>query len=700
MNTKLCTLSALLALAFDSYAQQVQTNALPEVTVKATADDNSGYRPKNSSAATKIDVPLRDVPQTVNTVTKQVMRDQNALSLQDALQNVAGLSFSLGDAQRDQVIIRGFSAITDQFIDGVRDDALYFRDLSNVERVEVLKGPASVLYGRGSAGGIVNRVTKKPSEDPVSEIGLTVGSEGQKRSEFDVGRNSADGTLLFRLTGAVEDSSSFRNQYFLERQALSPSLTYKPDAQTSFTAQFNYLHDRRLADQGIPSYRGRPADVPIATYYGAANGRDRAFVQSEVKDATFTLDHKFSEKLAWRSVLRTYDFDLDRNYTTISRVTQTANPTVTIAQAHRQRAERGLFWQNELTQKLQLAGMHHELLYGVEYSWQNKTDWQVTRNNAATYSLFNPVLANLSPIAANAVPNINAETRINTLATYVQDLISLTPQWKLLAGLRYERLSQDRDDRVAKSSLNRVDTPLSPRVGLVYQPDERTSLYAGYSRSFQPLADSFVFYGNSAQLEPTKTESKEVGIKYELNDKTSLTAALFEMTQNNIQVADPNRPGFAINVGQQRTRGVELSASGELAPHWNLIAGYAYMNGLIVQSSGLTSAGTPFQGNVSSLTPRHTFNLWLKRDLPDGYWVAAGARAESARFASSDNLTVLPGYAVINLGAGYVAEKFDVTLSLKNLLDRSYFISAHSAANDYNMPGEPRSLLVSTRYRF
>jgi catecholate siderophore receptor len=194
--------------------------------------------------------------------------------------------------------------------------------------------------------------------------------------------------------------------------------------------------------------------------------------------------------------------------------------------------------------------------------------------------------------------------------------------------------------------------------------------------------------------------NREVGAKVDIGAKASLTAALFDMSQTNMQVADPANPNFSIPVGKQRTQGLELTFIGEIAPRWEMISGYSYMNGKIEESTERTSAGTPFKGNTAALTPRHTLILWLKHKLDKNYYVAAGSRAESARYASPDNLTLLPGYGVINLGAGYTDRKVDVAFTLKNLLNRKYYVSAHSGANDYNMPGEPRSLLISARYRF
>jgi catecholate siderophore receptor len=586
-------------------------------------------------------------------------------------------------------------------VDGVRDDALYFRDLSNVERVEVLKGPASVLYGRGSAGGLVNRVTKKPLADPLVEAGVTVGSHGQRRGEFDVGAANDDRDALFRMTGAVEDSTGFRDRYFLRRQAVAPSATFKLRPGTTLTLQADYLHDKRLADQGVPSYHGRPVDVPVETYFGAANATQRAFVQSDVKSATATLDHRFAPNLALHTVLRAYDYALDRNYTSIGAIKDGANPTVTIGQSHRRRDEDGRYLQNELAHTLDWGTTNHQLLYGLELGRQNKSEVLRSRNNVATYDLFHPLLADLPVLPDSVAASADNRNRVDIAGLYAQDLMALTPEWKILAGVRYDHLKQDRDDRTAKNvDLHRVDDTWSPRLGAVFQPTGRVAAYASWNRSFQPISDAFTFRANSDTLKPTQTVNKEVGVKLDLSARSSLTAALFDMTQSNIQVADPANTNFSLPVGRQRTRGLELSFTGELAPGWDAIAGYANMRGTIEDSTERTSAGTPFAGNTAALTPRHTFNAWIKHRLHDGWWVAAGGRAESNRYASPDDLTPLPGYGVLQVGGGYDGRKVDVTVTVRNVLNRTYFVSAHGGANDYNMPGETRAVLVSARYRF
>ncbi|EAP73410.1 Ferrichrome-iron receptor [Ralstonia solanacearum UW551] len=688
---------AALADEATKAAPAVQAGTLPAATVTGTRSRTS-YDTPVATTATKIAAPLREIPQSVNVVPHAVIQDQGALSLNDTLRNVPGVSASLGDAQRDQVTIRGFSAINDQYVDGLRDDALYFRDLSNVDRVEVLKGPAAVLYGRGSSGGIINRVTKKPLATPLAEVGVVVGTEGQKRAEFDLNTSINDDAVRARLTGAVEDSGGFRNDYFLRRQAISPSFLLNLSPDTKLTLQFDYLHDTRIADQGVPSYRGRPVNVPIETRYGSASAGD-GNIETTVKSVTGTLDHRFNDQWSFHSVVRNYEYSLGRNnYTSVRSVNDGPVPTVTLNVNQRNRSDRGTVWQNELTQQAETFGIRHTLLYGIELGYQDKSDRVAALSQNFTYNLFNPVPVVLPTVPGNAAPSNYGLTHNETYAVYAQDLVKFSPQWTVLAGLRYEILKQSRDDLTPKNQdLSRTDKPVSPRLGIVYHPVEPLSLYASYSRSFQPLADSFTYYTNSSALAPQSTTNYEIGAKYDVSASASVSAALFDMKQTNLTSVDPATQ-LAVPIGTQRTRGLELAFSGEVAKTWSVIASYAYLNGVLTNPFD-KSNGVAVTGNQPSLTPRHSGSLWVKHDLPNGFYVAGGIHAEGARFASQYNLTTLPGYMTVDLGAGYRSKHVDVTLNLQNLFNRAYYVSAHGGAENYNLPGAPRMALLGVRYK-
>ncbi|MDE2417215.1 MAG: TonB-dependent receptor plug domain-containing protein [Burkholderiales bacterium] len=356
--------------------------SLGEIRISGSREAAPTYNPLTAVSATKIEAPLRDIPQTVNVVPQAILRDQAAHSMQDVLKTVPGVGLSTGDGQRDQVTIRGFTAIADQFVDGMRDDALYFRDLSNIEQVEVIKGPASVLYGRGSSGGLINRITKKPGIDK-SEVGLQVGSWNQVRGEFDLARKDDESGVAFRITGAAENADSYRSQQFLKRQAVAPSLLLKLSPDTRLLIQAETLTDRRVTDFGIPAYQGTPVNVPAGTYYGAANARDVDYSQSTVTSTGFTLDHRIDGAWSARNAFRQYTYTLDRNNTLVGSVNEAAQ-TVSLNRSNVKRNENGFFNQTELTQKTTLAGMAHQLLYGVEVGQQNKDQVFRTQNNVAT----------------------------------------------------------------------------------------------------------------------------------------------------------------------------------------------------------------------------------------------------------------------------------------------------------------------------
>ena len=296
---------------------------------------------------------------------------------------------SSGDGQRDQVTIRGFSAIADQFIDGIRDDALYFRDLSNIERVEVLKGPAAVLYGRGSSGGLINRVTKKPQAGNFGEVRVDVGSNDLRRTSFDANRSPSDAVGL-RITGALEDSGSYREHGFIKRHSIAPSAAFKLGAQTRLLLQGEYARDQRITDFGIPSFNGRPVDVDRRTYYGSGDARRDDTTTTEVSSFTAALDHRFNDTLSVRNVTRFYDYALDRNNTLPGGTVDTQTRTVGRSRGVVARQEDGWFNQTDFRLKSSFAGMRHEWLFGAEVGRQKKYQNFVSQGNIDRVSIDNP----------------------------------------------------------------------------------------------------------------------------------------------------------------------------------------------------------------------------------------------------------------------------------------------------------------------
>jgi catecholate siderophore receptor len=700
-RTRAAILFAIGAIPHIVYAapeNEANAQALPEVNVQATQDVDTGYQPLITTTAAKIDAPLRDIPQTVNVVPEQLIDDQAAHSLQDVLKNVPGVSFNLGDGQRDQFVIRGFDAIGDLFVDGIRDDALYYRDLSNIERVEVLKGPAAVLYGRGSSGGIINRITKKPGEK-IREVTLTVGAYEQRRAELDIGDTLGD-AAAFRITGAVEDSGSFRQQGFLERENFAPSLALQFSENTKLLLQAEKLHDRRITDFGIPAYRGKPVNVDIDTYYGSRNAKDDDYTDSDVLSGRATLEHKINDNLVLRNVAGTYNYDLDRNNTLVAGVNET-NGTAALTHNQVARQDDGWFNQLELLQKLELAGMQHQLLYGVEVGRQYKDmkrwGWSGTNQNV---SLFNPVLPSLSQFGTrNAQPNMNNLTTLEITSGYIQDMVTLSKHWKALVGTRHDKFEQKVEDRRSAIDPERTDSEWSPRAGLVFQPNDWQSYYVSYSRSFQPSGETLNFSQAQSEMAPEETANIEVGTKMDFfGGRLSTTAAAFHLERENIKGVNP-ATNTLVSVGTQRTRGVELTMAGEIAPNWQITAGYAHLDARITESVARQN-GVALEGNRAALTPQNSANLWLMHNLGGGFSVGGGLNYVGDRYTSADNLVTLDSYLTADAVAMYQSARYDVALNLKNITDKEYFISGHGTSNNLNAPGAPRTAELTLRLYF
>ncbi|MEH3048239.1 TonB-dependent receptor [Sphingomonas adhaesiva] len=682
--------AALAAAAGVSAPSAPAPDAEPQTDIVVTGlRDRDGYVPQDTALA-KVPAPLRDVPQSIAVVTAEVLRDQRALSVQEALKNVPGVGFSSGDGQRDQVTIRGFSAIADQFVDGFRDDGLYFRDLSNVERIEVIKGPAAVLYGRGSSGGLINRVTRKPDGD-VTSVTLSAGSYDNVRGEFDLGRLDTDSGVGVRVTGAHQESDSFRRQGILRRTAVAPSFVFGRGQDTSLLVQADYLVDRRVNDFGIPAVNGRPVNVDPSTYYGAANARDADAVRSEVLSQSVTFLHRFSDDVSFRNGFRHYRYQLRRRNTQPTAVNAAAG-TVTLGHGGLDRDEDGWSNQSELTQVLRAGGMRHTLLYGVEIARQVKDARTIAARTVAVTSLLNPV----NPVVDNTIFTALSASQLNkldTTALYVQDMADFGHGLKALVGLRYDDYRQRTEQRLpGQTPLARTDRAWSPRAGLVFQPDAAQSYYASWSRSFQPSAEQFGLAANNTAIEPEKTTNREIGAKYTLlGGQLNVQAAGFILKRTGIKGTDPVT-NLILPIGTQRTRGVELSAQLDLPSGTKAIAGYAHLDAKVVASATPTLVG-----KRATLTPMNQANLFVTQAIGPHFGIGAGANYVGDRWADPANTTILPAYVTADALAWTDIGAVRLQVNGYNLFDRRYIVSGHGTSPLLNMPGSPRTVMVTMR---
>ena len=655
-----------------------------------------GYRANRSSTFTKTDTPLKEVPASITVVPADLMKDAGMQGMGDVLRYVPGATVHQGEGNRDQVVLRGNSTSADFYVDGVRDDAQVFRDLYNLERVEVLKGPGGMIFGRGGAGGVVNRVTKKPVFERVAEANLTADSYGQVRGTVDVG-NKASETVAWRLNAMAESADSFRNGVDLRRAAINPVVTFTPGPATALTLGFEHAEDERTADRGIPSRNGLPFATDRGTFFGNA---DQSNAVSMVDAFSAVLDHDLGGGLQLRNTFRATRYDkFYQNVFPGSAVNDAG--TMTISAYNNANDRNNFFNQTDLTARLQAGGMEHRVLAGLELGHQE------SRNQRRT-GLFGSSVGSISGIpASNPIAtatdfdfrgtDANNRVRSDIVGLYAQDQIALTPQWKLLAGLRYDVFKVDFDDRrttTAPTDLQRTDQEFSPRLGVIWTPDARSTYYASYSYAFLPSGEQLSLANGTVDLEPEQSTNYEIGARWDLLPALTLSAALFRLDKDNVRSKDPAGSGLFIKTGQQRTQGVELGLQGQVTPRWQVYGGYAHLDAKVVKAlnTGTDPNGTAIPaGRRIALVPRNTFSLWNRYEVGSGWSVGLGIVHQGDSFASISNAVTLPAFTRADAAAYYVfpGGKTRVALNVENLTDRSY---NPTADGDNNISvGAPRT---------
>lgn len=661
-------------------------------SVVVTGNSIPAFRTASVRSATKTESRAIDLAQSVAVVEQELIREQRVIRMEDALRNVAGVYSGQTEGRRDQFTIRGFSAELDTYVDGVRDTAGY-RDFSNIERVEVLKGPAAMLFGRGSAGGIINRISKKPVADPVREVQLTIGSDDFKRGEWDLAGALAPGAN-FRLTGAHEEGGMFRNAIKHELSTLAAAADFKLGERTSLLAQAEWQQVERTPDRGIPSLNRRPADVDRKNFYGSPHD----YANREHFGISTTLEHAVSDATQLRAVFRFNQMELDAQNT--RNIGLANNNTEVRRQALRFPKEKEFaFTQLELIHKLKTAGIEHQLLAGYEHGWQQGR-LQVWRKAAGNVSLNNPNDLAVAPLFTAADKTFDTRFEATTDAFYLQDQMQLSPEWKAIAGVRYDIFRQRQAAGLLNgqpgNALERIDRAWSPRLGIIYQPLPQHSIYLSSARSFQPKAEDLL-WASAADMaqKPTQTVQYEIGNKNEFfNGRLGLNFALYEITMSNVATSDPANPGQLIQVGEQRHRGAEIDFSGELGDGWRVYGGASWIDAAVTRSNDPALA----LGSRPLNIPKQSANLWLSKSFLERWRAGIGIYHLGERYAFSDNTVRLPAYTRLDAALSYRWKGTEFALNLRNLSDQRYYDSATN--NNQIAPGIPRTAMLTARFSF
>ena len=642
-------------------------------------------------SATRTATPLIDTPQSISVLDRAQLDDQAFQQLNDALRYVPGVTLAQGEGHRDQIVLRGQSSTADFYLDGVRDDAQYYRPLYNTERVEVLKGANALLFGRGGGGGVVNRVSK------VALLGIVRRTGAAGLDSFGAWSLAADlnqplgAKAAVRLNATHEALANHRDRFGGHVVALAPTATARLGPATRLTAAYEYVDDRRVTDRGVPAVAGAPITGFDRTFFGdpAVN---RSTVSAHV--ARLRLDHELADGLTFDA---TAQFAQYHKYygNVLPGVVNAARTTVALSGYRSTTTRTNWTGQANLVWKGATGPIGHTLLAGFEASDQ---DTATSRDDARLGGLASTVVPLAQQIAVPTVswvPLSASQTRVRSLSAYVQDQVEIGAHLQLIAGARYDDFRITATNLFGGAVTGRRDGKWSPRLGAIVKPVANLSLYASYARSFLPQSgDQFTTLAANLQtLAPEEFRNLEIGAKWNIRPALALTVAAFQIDRTNTRATDPVT-GNPVLTGSSRVKGYEAALAGQLLPGWNVTLGYARQDGQI----RTTTTAAPAGRQLDKL-PHHQLTAWSRYDVTRAVGFGLGLVRQSSQFASISNAVRLPGFTRID-AAVYLdlGKALALQINVQNLADARFFPSTH---NDTNIAvADPRNLRLTARLKF
>jgi catecholate siderophore receptor len=714
----------------------VVPQTLREIQVESDADRNS-FAP-GATSISRLPADLHDIPQSITIINQALMQSQGSTSLASALRNVPGLT--IGGAEGGQIgtniNLNGFSARTDIFLDGARDRGQYYRDVFSLDSVEVLMGPSSMLFGRGSTGGVINQVSKRATLTPANEATASVSTTGLVRTTVDVNQPMSD-TSAFRISAmAQEGDATTRDQTRLKDVGIAPVLKFGINTPTQVTLTALVQHNNDMPDYGIPPLNGRPAPVDRNNAYGFNDDR----TVSDIGAFGATVLHRISPTTSIRNQTSYNDVRTDARETAPQNIGRlaangsfvasstgtTAIPLPVVStlplnqlwvrqQSHdRVIHDSSLFNQTELNTSFETGSLKHTLLAGLELGHDNYRNQNYYRNGScngfplnppgttsgyvACTPLLNPVSRD-TPANAPSLPGNLATGSADTIAGYVNDTIELSPQWKLVGGVRQDHYKADIENTIPSATTPaRQDQTVdytSWRAGAIWQPTPQQSYYVSYSTSFNPSLEQLVTTtGATKPLPPQENKAYEAGGKWDLdNGNLALSAAAFQITQTNAR--SQGTDGTYTATGTVRVNGARAGMAGRVTDQVQVFAAYTYLDGTIVDG---VAPGT--QGKTPVNTPKNAASIWGVYTFNPQWEAGLGATAAGSRFANNTNLVSVPGYTRFDAMVAYHQPRYDIRLNLFNLTNKMYYDALIPSDGGRAVPGSGASATLSFNYRF
>ena len=704
-------IAAALALAFSSADAQTAASPpipankgaaaeqpLETITVVGRRQSGGYFDDKGSGGATKNNTPLREVPQAVREVTRQFLDDLGAVRLNDTLDYVAGATRQNNfGGLWDNVAIRGFAGNENTGMSMLRNGMTANRgfnaprDTANVERIEFLKGTVSALYGISEPGGTVNVITKQPGFQPAHSVGAYYGSYDDKRLAFDStgplnGGIQQPASLAYRLNVSVEDRDSFRDYIHSKRELVAPALVWKAGPDTTVRYDGEWLRQRAPLDRGVVAVKGRLDVVPVSRFYGEPADGDIAI---ENQTHQFFVEHALSSAWQVRAGVQ-YRHGTLNGYASEGHAynggTASVDNTGLLWRRRRYRDYHSEDWSSQINVlgKPTIGGFEHNLVLGAE-AFRFDIDQllrQQPRAQWPTYGIdiYNPVYGQARPNPT--VSAVDSDERDRSTAIYAQDQISLSPQWKLLAGVRHDRYRQHIEDRAIGTVTNQEPGATSPRLGLTWLPSQTLSAYASIGRSFRPNVGTSASGG---AFDPESGTARELGVKWQSPDeRLGGSVSLFDIKKSNVLVPDPNNTDFSVAAGEVRNKGLEVELAGSIARNWRAALSYAYLDSELTQF------------------PRHSGSAFVMHEMPleGGMLLGLGGGFTHVGERTGDTgVPVLPAYTTAKL-TGYwrIGKDLRLSLDVDNVFDKTYYASAYN--NVWVTPGTPRTVTLGLQARF
>ncbi|WP_248322541.1 TonB-dependent siderophore receptor [Caballeronia sp. Sq4a] len=699
----------------DSATAEPETAALPAVKVTGQSDTSRDFQPEVSSVGAKVPTALRDIPQAVVVVPKAVLQSQAVSSFSDALRNVPGVT--LGAAEGGQIgnniNLRGFTARTDIYLDGFRDRGQYYRDTFNLESIDVLYGPSSLYFGRGSTGGVINQVSKQPELKPRADVSVQAGTHDRYRTTVDMNQPMTE-TSAFRINAFGQDLGSTRDQMKSKDYGVAPEVKFGIGTPTQVTLSALIQHNRDQPDYGIPPLNGHPAPVDTKTFYGFTDDR----TIQDVQTLNARVEHRFNDVFTLRNQTQFSHYSTEAratnaaavltgplgtspaltngNYTTLP----LSSLYVRLQGKDRNINDHSVYNTTDFEGKFATGFLKHDMLVGVDLSHETYSNQSFTAttpglpsNTLAIVPLVDPTYTTRPSNYREVATNL-AESSANGIGLYLNDTISFGEHWKWIGGVRWDRYEASIHNSInAPGYATQTNYFTSVRTGVVWQPTEWQSYYVSYGTSFNPSLEALTLTNNQQNTPPEKNRSYEIGSKWDLlNGGLSLTQSLFNIEKTNART-QVSTGEYTLD-GDVRVRGYQLGVAGHITNKWQVFGGYTYMDGTVEKALDGTT------GHTLANTPHHMLTLWSTYNVTPNWEFGGGPSYVSSRYAANNNLVQVGGYTRWDAMAAYHQKRYDIQFNVVNLTDKKYYDALIPSDGGRAVPGLGRTFLATLNYRF